>query len=177
MKRIIEWDDDVVYVGFYKGVPYCISERKKFVEKYMSIHRKCENYEICEYDCDSLFITVRSELYLYEYNDLYVTERDIIMCRLFRDDVADTIVKTYNNLVELSKLVGQTKKGKKMMKDLISSLNVLTKIANDEDLVEDLQAISELDNPFIYSSIDEYRSYVSRYEDYLNSKENWDRWG
>lgn len=177
MKRIIEWDDDIVYVGFYKGVPYCISERKKFVEKYMSIHRKCENYEIAEYDCDSLFITVRNELYLYEYNDLYVTERDIIMSKLFRDDVADTLVKTHNSLVEISRLIGQTKKGKKIVKDLIISINALTKIASDEDFVEALQAISELDNPFIYSDIDEYRTYVSKYEDYLNAKENWDRWG
>ena len=174
MKIKFDWDEDKAYVGFYKGIPYCISEYRKFVERYMEDHRKCDEYEVGIYNVDSLFVISRHDLFLYEYNDLYITERDIIMSKLFMEDVSTTIRKTYNSLAELARLVGQTKKGKKLMKELLSSLDTLSDIGKDDKLVEELQVISEVDNPFIYSPIKEYNGYVSKYEEYINFRNYWD---
>lgn len=174
MKLKFEWDEDQVYVGFYKGKPYCICEYEEFIDRYMRSHRKCDNYEVEVYDNDSLFVIARPELYLYEFNGLYVTERDIVMSKLFMEDMPSMLKNTYRNLYEISRIMGQTKKGQKMINDFIKAMKTLDKISNDSEFVNEIQSISEIDNPFIYSDMNEYIKYVNRYEEYMNSKDYWD---
>lgn len=168
-------DDDIVYVAFYKGKPYAISDNKKLVRRYMETHRKLDrdDYDLDKFDGDNPFISVKQELILSEYNGVYITERDIIMCGLFNTDMESQVKNLYTSLLSFTRILGQSEASSKDINRMVDAMKSLNKIYNDHKLMDRLDEIDQLDNPFIYSSMDEYDRHVIRYEEYINSRNRW----
>jgi len=164
---------NVAYCAFYKNILYAISEYKERVVHYMEENRYCLNYEIRIYDLDHIALIGNPELFLYKFNGVYITERDIIMIEMNLTPIADEIDDTYDKLYSLVKKIGQSGKKKKTISKLIDALNALTTLKLDSKFMEELEEINGLDNSIIYCPIDKYNNYLKEYEEYFNAYNRW----
>ena len=167
--------DDKVFVGFHKGKPYAISEEKKLVKRYMEKHRMLTNdeYEIYKFTAGDSLVCMRGDLVLYDYNGVFITERDIVMCEIFTSDIDHRVKDLYQSLFSFTRLLGQIDDTEKDVKNLVHALKSIQKISDNKKIMNRLSEIDDLENPIIYCNIDEYWIYVQRYEEYLNTKDRW----
>ena len=174
MKRIDEYEEKI-YAAFYNDTMYAISCNLKILNRYMHKHRRLPKgkYTIMEYDPDNISITAHPELFLYEYNGVYITSRDICMCELFTTDLKTRMRNLNNELYEFAHIYGQLGKNRKQIEKLVDAANVVCNVYENKKLMEDMLRIDMIDNPVIYCDMQEYHKYLSMYSDYITAYNNW----
>ena len=135
----------------------------------MEVHRKLKPHEyvIMEDTLDSGELLYYSDIILYEYEGLYLPERDITMTELFSSNFSSRLERTSREILDMINIIGQTDKSKSKCEALLTGYKVLVDTYNNPKLVKRLQQIDNLTNPYIYCDMEQYLHYLSQYQDYI----------
>ena len=171
IKKAQSCDDESRYVAFYKDKVYAISTEYQLVYDYMTVHRKLSSgeFEIELLDSHDLRVSSNIDCELVEFHNLYVTDRDVVMSRLFMKDVNTELRDLQISLIGMARIIGQRETNSSVVNQMMKTCLVIDTIRSDSEYVEELEEICNLDNKFIYSDMDTYQHLLSQYEFYFNA--------
>lgn len=167
-------EDNRVFIAYYDDKPYAVGYNKKYVKMYMERYRKLkpEEYVLMEDELDDNSLKKYADVMLYEFEGLYLPDRDIIMIGVFCHDIPERIRNLCRELYLFGGMIGQINGSGKDIDLILKTLHMLMSYYGKEKKLKKMQKVDHLDNPIIYCSIDEYKKHLHAFEEYNENHES-----